>query len=183
MNTPAIGIKPDVLAELQRQMNQELSSSHAYLALAVWCELQNFKGFARYFSKQAAEERVHAQRFVKHLLDRGVLPALAALPAPAAKLKSLMDVAHHAQDMERKNTAGINAAYEAALRTNDYPAQVLLHAFISEQVEEEDWADEMVDRVETASCAGGVSDLDRHIERYLTDDAANVAMAAEGPKS
>src|SRR5690242_11971311 len=108
MNAPAIGIKPDVLTELQRQMNQELSSSHAYLALAVWCELQNFKGFARYFSTQAAEERVHAQRFVKHLLDRGALPAVGAIPAPAAKLKSLLDVARQAQEMERKNTAGIN---------------------------------------------------------------------------
>jgi hypothetical protein len=28
----------------------------------------------------------------------------------------------------------------------------------------------MVERVQAATCAGGLSDLDRHIERYLTDD-------------
>jgi len=47
---------------------------------------------------------------------------------------------------------------------------VLLHWFINEQVEEEAWAAEMVDRVQAATCAGSVSDLDRHIERYLADE-------------
>jgi ferritin len=35
---------------------------------------------------------------------------------------------------------------------------------------EEAWCLEMVERVERASCAGGLSDLDRHIERYLEDE-------------
>jgi ferritin len=42
--------------------------------------------------------------------------------------------------------------------------------FVNEQVEEEAWCLEMVERVERASCAGGLSDLDRHIERYLEDE-------------
>jgi ferritin len=57
--------------------------------------------------------------------------------------------------------------YEAALAAKDYAAQVLMHGFISEQVEEEAWCLEMVERVQAASCAGSLSDLDRHIERYL----------------
>jgi ferritin len=166
---PGIGIKPAVLAESQRQLNHELSAAHAYTALALWCEDQNFKGFARYFNKQSGEEREHARKFMDHLLDRAVLPELAQLPAPKGKFKSLMDVAKQAQAMEQANTTGINSAYEVACKEKDYPAQVLLHWFITEQVEEEDWADEMVDRVERASCAGGLSDLDRHIERYLTE--------------
>jgi ferritin len=166
---PGMPIKPAVLSELQRQLNQELGAAHAYLALAVWCEDRNFKGFSRYFHKQAAEERLHAQKFMDHLLDRGVLPEIRALEAPRAQFQDLLEVARHAQAMERANTAGINSVYEAAMRENDLPAQVLLHWFINEQVEEEDWADEMVDRVQQATCAGGVSDLDRHIERYLAD--------------
>jgi len=69
--------------------------------------------------------------------------------------------------MEHSNTQGINALYEAALAAKDYPAQVLMHWFINEQVEEEAWSLEMVERVQAANCAGGFSDLDRHIERYL----------------
>jgi len=175
---PGIAVKAEVVNELQRQLNHELGASHAYVALAVWCEVQNFKGFARYFSKQAGEERAHAQKFISHLVDRGVVPALGAVAAAKGDFRSLLDVARQAQSMERANTAGINAAYEAAVKHGDYPAQVLLHWFISEQVEEEDWADEMVERVELANCAGGISDLDRHIERYLTEEAADAAKGA-----
>jgi ferritin len=45
-----------------------------------------------------------------------------------------------------------------------------LHWFINEQVEEEDWAHEMIDRLARADCAGGLAELDRHIERYLTKE-------------
>jgi hypothetical protein len=37
----------------------------------------------------------------------------------------------------------------------------------------------MVQRVEQANCAGGMSDLDRHIERYLSEEGANAAAKAE----
>ena len=167
---PGTPIKPAVLKELQRQLNHELSAAHAYDALSLWCEAQNLKGFACYFIKQAAEERVHARKFMSHLLDRAVRPELGQIAAPRAKFESLFDIAKQAQSMERENTAGIHACYDAAQRENDYPAQVLLHWFINEQVEEEDWTDEMVERVERSNCAGGFAELDRHIERYLTDE-------------
>ena len=38
----------------------------------------------------------------------------------------------------------------AAVKGQDYAAQVLLQWFINEQVEEEAWTDEMVERVEAA---------------------------------
>jgi ferritin len=163
---PAIAIPPAVLAEIQRQMNHEYGAAHAYTALAHWCADQNLKGFARYFHKQSGEERVHAQRFAGHLIDRGVLPELGALPAPKTAFTSLLEVARQAQQMERANTAGINRAYAAASKESDYPAQVALQWFVSEQVEEEAWSDEMVERVEAAT-PGGLSYLDRHIERIL----------------
>lgn len=167
MSGPAI--PPAVVGELQRQLNHELGAAHAYTALAVWCIDRNLKGFGRFFHKQSQEERGHAQRFMDHLLDRGVMPELRDLPAPRMKFDGLLDVARHAQGMEQANTAGIHKAYEAAVQNRDYPAQVALHWFIAEQVEEEDWCSEMVERVEAANCAGGLSSLDRHIERYLGD--------------
>jgi hypothetical protein len=41
-------------------------------------------------------------------------------------------------------------------------------------VEEEDWASEMVERIETATCAGSLSYLDRHIERHLDEEVREV---------
>jgi ferritin len=156
-----------VLTELNRQLNYELGAAHGYRALSLWCADQNLKGFAAFFAKQTGEEQAHAEKIAGHLTDRGAHPELAAIAAPRQKFKSLLEVAQQAQAMEQANTAGIHAVYEAALAAKDYPAQILMHWFINEQVEEEAWTAEMVSRVQSATCAGSVSDLDRHIERLL----------------
>ncbi len=161
---------PKVFSELKRQLNHELNAAHGYLALSVWCAGRNQKGFARFFAKQAGEERVHAGKLIDHCVDRGVPAALEALPAPRQNFSSLLDVALHAQAMERANTRGINAVFEAALAAKDYPIQVLMHWFIKEQVEEEAWAAELVDRIKGATCAGSLAELDRHIEKLLAGD-------------
>jgi len=171
---PKSKISPKVIEELNRQFNQELASAHSYLALSLWCDIRNLKGFGKYFVKQAGEERAHAERILKHLTDRGVTAEVAALPQPKQEFKTLLEVAHQAQAQEHTNTEGIHAVYEAATAAKDYPAQVLMHWFIQEQVEEEDWSAEMVDRVQAAACAGGLSDLDRHIERYLEEEVREV---------
>lgn len=161
---------PKVVDALQRQLNQELAAAHSYTQLGVWSDDQNLHGFRDWFYKQAGEERAHAQKFIDHLLDRNIQPALAALPAPQAQFPGLLEVAHHALHMEQDNTRGITACYEAAQAARDYLAQPLLLEFLKEQVEEEAWATEMVERVERATCAGGLGELDRHIERYLKDE-------------
>jgi ferritin len=160
-------IPAKVEAELNRQLNQELSAAQSYRALSLWCEDQNLQGFARFFAKQSGEEVTHAEKMTGHLIDRGVLPELGAIAAPKTNFKTLLEAAHHAQAMEAQNTQGINAVYEAALAAKDYPAQFFMQWFIAEQVEEEAWCLEMVERVQAANCAGGLSDLDRHLERYL----------------
>jgi len=170
-------IPEKVSEELNRQFNLELTAAHSYLALSIWCDVRNFKGFGKYFVKQAGEERAHADRILKHLTDRGATAEVTALPAPKQEFKTLLEVAHQVQAQEHANTLGINAVYEAALAAKDYPAQVLMHWFINEQVEEEDWSNEMVERVQSASCAGSVSDLDRHIERYLEQEVREVPDA------
>ncbi|MEJ5237667.1 MAG: ferritin [Limisphaera sp.] len=153
--------------ELNRQFNHELMAAHHYEAMAWWCAHQTLPGFARFFHKQATEEREHAARIGRHLIDRGICPAVEAIPAPRCDFASLLEVARHARTMEQNNSRGIHAAYEAAVTAKDYPAQVMLHWFIHEQVEEEAWTAEMVARVEAATCAGALLDLDRHIERLL----------------
>ena len=160
-------VAPALVTELQRQLNHEQSAAYAYEAIAYWFDDRNLKGFSRFFHKQADEEREHSRKFIDHLLNRGILPELAQIPAPKGKFETVMEAAKKALSMEQDNTKGINAAYEVAVREKDYPAQVLLHWFINEQVEEEDWANEVIDRVGRAECPGGLAELDRHIERYL----------------
>jgi len=163
-------IPPKVLSELQRQLNQELNAAHSYLGMSIWCAVQNLKGFARFFAKQAGEERKHAGKMIDHLVNRGVQAELEALPAPKQDFPALLDLVLQAQAMEQANTQGIDAVFAAALADHDYPAQVLMHWFINEQVEEEAWAAELAGRVKGATCAGSLSDLDRHVEKLLASD-------------
>ncbi|MEI7733443.1 MAG: ferritin [Verrucomicrobiota bacterium] len=167
---PGIAIKPMVATEIQRQLNHELGAAQGYLAMALWCDHEHYSGFAAFFHKQVEEERAHAAKFMAHLLDRGVRPEIRVLAAPKSEYATLFDVVKQAQAMERVNTEGVNATYEAALASKDYPAQVLLQWFIQEQVEEEAWADELLDRVQSATCAGSMMDLDRHLDKILGAD-------------
>ena len=170
-------IAPKVVEELNRQFNQELTAAHSYLALSIWCDVRNLKGFGKFFVKQAGEERSHAERIIKHMTDRGLKPEVTALPAPKQDFRTLLEVAQQAQEQEHANTLGVNAVFDAALAAKDGPAQVLMHWFINEQVEEEDWSTEMVERVQAAACSGGMADLDRHIERYLAAEVREVPEA------
>ena len=163
-------IPSKTLTELNRQINYELTAAHAYLAMSVWCASRSLKGFAGFFAKQSGEEREHAEKLMEHVHNRGVAPELAAIAVPKQDFKSLLEVVEQAQAMEQANTRGINAVYEAAVAARDYPAQVLMHWFIKEQVEEEAWAAELVDRVQAATCAGSLLSLDRHVEKLLGDD-------------
>ena len=168
---PNTTIPAKVLTELNRQINQELGAAHSYRALSLWCADQNFKGFAQFFHKQAAEELEHSEKLANHVQDRRGRTELGAIAAPKQNYRTLLEAAQQAQVMEQANTQGVNAVYEAALAAKDFPAQVLMHWFINEQVEEERWSTEMVERVQSATCAGSLSDLDRHIEKLLKAEA------------
>src|SRR5215213_2350549 len=113
---PKPTIAPAVAAEIQRQLNHENTAAYGYEAIAYWFDDRNLKGFARFFHKQAAEEREHARKFVSHLLDRGVRPELSAIAAPRGRYEAVMQAAQQALAMEQENSKGIHAAYEVALR-------------------------------------------------------------------
>ncbi len=162
-------MKSEIISALEKQADHERYASTAYLALSHWCQAQNFSGFAEFFCKQAEEESEHAHKILAHLIDRGCLPALGALEAPKIQFSDLQEAARTALALEKANTAGIHAAYEVALGTKDYAAQIHLQWFIMEQVEEEAWAEKMVAKVKGATCAGSLYYLDRHIVKELAD--------------
>jgi ferritin len=136
------------------QINKELYSSYLYLSMAAYFESQNLPGFAHWMHVQEGEEREHAMKFYKHLVDRSGLVALKAIDAPASEWKTSLEVFDQVAAHEEKVTASINALYELALKEKDYPAQVLLQWFITEQVEEEKNAAEVVANLQLIEARG-----------------------------
>jgi ferritin len=129
---------------MNAQINKEFFSSYLYLSMAAYFEDKNLTGFAHWMRLQADEEREHAMKFYNFILDRGGRVQLAALDAPETEWKSNLDVAQQVAEHEAKVTASINDLYELALKEKDYPAQAMLQWFITEQVEEEKSATELV---------------------------------------
>jgi ferritin len=136
------------------QINKELYSSYLYLSMAAYFESKNLPGFAKWMRVQADEEIKHGMKFYQHLVDRGGRVLLKGIAAPETDWKSNLDVFKEAQSHEAAVTASINNLYELALKEKDYPAQVLLQWYITEQVEEEKNAAEIVQQLELIDAHG-----------------------------
>lgn len=122
---------------INEQINKELYSSYLYLSMAAYFEEQNLPGFAHWMHIQEGEEREHAMKFYNHLVERGGRVQLKAIEAPPTEWKTSLEVFKEVEAHEAKVTSLIHALYELALKEKDYPAQVLLQWYITEQVEEE----------------------------------------------
>jgi len=128
-------------------VTRELYSSSLYLAMSAWCEVRAYKGFARWLRVQAGEERDHALKLFDHLLARGAAPRIGAVESVRATWKSVGEVFSAVLAHEREVSEGIHQLHALALSQKDPASQVFLQWFISEQVEEEARAQEIVDRL------------------------------------
>ena len=129
---------------INEQINKELFSSYLYLSMAAYFEAKNLSGFGNWMRVQADEEREHAMKFYNFILETGGKVELKAIEAPKTEWNSNLEVAEEVAAHEAKVTASIYALYELALKEKDYPAQIMLQWFITEQVEEEKNAAEIV---------------------------------------
>ena len=129
--------KNNLNSALNKQIKNELDSAYLYLAMASYAESINLNGFAAWMKSQSKEEYDHAMKFYDFLQERGADVELMEIEKPPKKFDSPLDIFEKALSNEKKVTKQIHKLYELALEEKDYPAQVMLHWFIDEQVEEE----------------------------------------------
>ena len=139
---------------INEQIKKELYSSYLYLSMAAFFENKNLPGFARWMYVQADEERDHGMKFFQYLLERGGKVELKAIAGPGVDWNSSKDVFKQVQEHEAAVTASINSLYELALKEKDYPSQILLQWFITEQVEEEKNAADIIQQLEMIDAHG-----------------------------
>jgi ferritin len=137
-------LNPELEAALNVQLGGELYSSHLYLSMSAYCESANMPGAAHWFRMQADEERTHALKFFDHVVDRGGRVSLGTIGAPPIEFASLLDAFEQALQAERDVTAAIDRLTAMAVAHGDFAAQAFLQWFVTEQVEEEKQADEVI---------------------------------------
>jgi ferritin len=91
---------------------------------------------AAHFYRQAEEERDHAMRFIKYLLDAGGRVEIPQLPAPQGQFASVAEAVKLSLDQEKMVTGRINHLMESAIKENDFITQNALAWFVNEQLEE-----------------------------------------------
>ena len=149
---------------INRQLNAELDSAYLYLSMSAHFASEGLPGFAQWMRVQAREELGHAMRFFDHLVDRGGRVRLSALEQPTSEFGSPMAVFEQVLEHERAITASIHALHDQAVKEGDHACQPLLLWFISEQVEEEKSAAQIVDQLRMlGDQKGPLLFLDRHL--------------------
>ena len=149
---------------LNEQIQNEISSAYLYLAMAAECSSRNLKGTANWLRVQWQEELAHATKMVDYVLERGNEVRLRAIPEPTFEFKSLTAAFEHVLEHEQAVSAAINTLYAKAAQENDFAAQAFLQWFVTEQVEEENSAQAVLDMLHIGGDQGAALLLvDRHL--------------------
>lgn len=145
------------------QIGYEFSASLQYVAIAAHFDTESLTELARYYYRQAEEERDHAMRIVKYVVDAGGTVGIPSIPQPRSDFRTTEEAVQTALDGELTVTREINALMDLAIGENDHTAQNFLRWFVSEQLEEVSSAQTLLRIVQRAG-EGGLL----HVEEYLS---------------
>lgn len=161
---------------LNDQINAEMYSSYLYLAMSAYFQSTNLSGFANWMQIQAQEEMVHAMKFYDYINERGGRVTLQTIEAPPKDWKSPLDVFDATLQHEQKVTSLINNLVDIAIEERDHATNIFLQWFVSEQVEEEDTANEMLQKIKLmADAPGGMFMLDNEMGQRVFTAPADTA--------
>lgn len=166
-------IAKPVAEALVKQLNLEFQAFYKYLAISSFCESISLNGFAKWFAAQSEEERGHAMKIYKYLLDQDAEIKLLPLTEPKSAFANMEDAASTALENEQIVTKSINELAALSIKENDHATHSFLKWFIDEQVEEEATVRTMLDQVKMVNNSGeGLLMLDREFSARPASEAA-----------
>ncbi len=164
-------LKEEVELALNAQVKMEAEASSKYLAMASWCEVNGYLYSAKYFFKQAEEEREHMLKIFHYLADQGVMayaPEVGPVPHDYPSFRSIFEAALQS---EINVTHSINRLVTLCRRVEDYATENFLQWFVKEQVEEEINARRALELFDVIGEEGtGRFQIDRHVYKITQLD-------------
>ena len=153
---------------INQQINAEIYSSYLYLSMATYFESKSLGGFSNWMRQQAQEELFHGMKMFDFVCERGGRVTLMAIEKPASKWASPLDAMKNVLSHEQKVTGLINDLVNLAQDERDHATNIFLQWFVSEQVEEEDTAGSMVDKLKLiGKDANGLFMLDTELGQRM----------------
>ena len=144
----------EINGALNVQIGHEFMASLQYVSIATYFDVEGLPSLARHFYRQAAEERDHAMRFVKFVVDAGGRVEIPAIPAVRCKFSSAEDAVQLSLDQELAVTRQINELVDLAIRQNNHVTKNFLDWFVGEQLEEVSSMDTLLRMIKRAGEKG-----------------------------
>lgn len=158
-------LKPKIEKSLNQQIELEASSSQFYLAMASWAETQGLNGTAAFLYKHSDEERFHMLKLIKFINERGGKAVIPALTKPPVEFNSIKEIFESLLEHELNVTDSINNVVDVCLSEKDYTTHNFMQWYVSEQLEEEALARNIIDKLNMiGNDKGGLYLFDRDLE-------------------
>lgn len=150
----------------ETQIIKEMESAYLYLDMSRFYALQGLDGFANWFKKQANEEMEHAEKISKYLIERGESFEYADIKLEKVEYKDVREPLVKQLAHEKLVTGLILNLYKVADETLDVAAKIFLNWFVEEQVEEENNARALIEKIDLVGMGGvAIYQLDKELAR------------------
>ncbi len=157
---------------LNKQVTVEAESSQVYLAMASWAETQGFEGVSQFMYAHSDEERQHMLKLIKFINERGGHAKVSQLIAPPTEFGSFKSMFENLYDHEVMVSESINDLVEASLQEKDYATHNFLQWYVSEQIEEEALARNILDKINLiGDDKSGFYLFDNDIKQLITTES------------
>ncbi|MZP30609.1 ferritin [Heliobacterium undosum] len=157
-------ISPTMQQIFNRQIQVDLNSAFLYLAIANYFDRLKLKGFSTWVMAQHNEELAHANLLIRHLLDRGGVPIIPALPQQPVDFGTPLQAWQAVLEHERYVTSTYQQAYDVALQQRDVQGQAILQNFLVEQVDEVAQSEDIIGKLKLVEGSpGGIFMIDREL--------------------
>lgn len=131
---------------LNVQIGEELNSAYIYLSMSIWLKENSFNKLSSWYFTQYNEELSHAYKFINYIIDVGGTAKIPAIPEPKSEWTSVKEIVETGYAHEQYITGKIHELMKLADELKDYNPRQLLQWFVTEQIEEEANASELVQR-------------------------------------
>lgn len=139
-----------VVKSFNQQIGNELGASNQYVQIAAYFADASLSELAKFFYQQSEEEREHAMKFVRFLIDVEGAVEIPQVEAPKSSFTSAADAVKASLDWERTVTQQIYDLVEIVRAESNYIALRFLDWFVTEQLEEVSTMQTLLDLIERA---------------------------------
>jgi len=150
---------------LQEQIRIEFTATQQYIAIAAYLDNDDLPQLAKFFYRQADEEREHAMKIVQYFIDRDFRVEIPGADEVRNQFETPRDAIALALDSEHTITKQVSALAATARDEGDYLGEQFMWSLLEEQIEEEA---EMTTLLRVADRGGdNLFDLEQFVARDI----------------